>query len=70
MNELKYKRSPGDDTRPSRQEISTNNSFQYGRLSRGLGSNDDNLRKIDRVAPNGVERVLQLVDKSDEITVH
>lgn len=70
MNELKYERSPGDDTRPSRQEISTNNSFQYGRLSRGLGPDDDDLRKIYRVAPNGVERILKLVDKGDEITVH
>jgi hypothetical protein len=70
VNELEDEWAAGHDPRAAGEKVTSDNGLEDGRLARGLGADDDDLGEVDGVAANGVERVLELVDESDEVAVH
>lgn len=67
VDELEDERATSDDTIASGEKVLLNDGLQDRRLSRGLGSDDDDLRQVDLVASDGVEDILKLVDKRNKV---
>lgn len=67
VDELEDERATSDDTIASGEKVLLNNGLQDRRLSRGLGSDDDDLRQVDLVASDGVEDILELVDERNKV---
>lgn len=72
VDELEHERPPGDDTGTTRQEVASDNVLEDRRLSGTLRADDGDLGQVDgRGGETALgERVLQQVDRLDQLRVH